>query len=148
MPDTECEDGLRPPSTRGAQPAGRAGATPLANLSHHANASAPGEAPPRDPPDTRKTSETRETTLDTPQRAAGRETSPNGHNRDDDSFDAFMESCMGDPHTVPMPAAPRVRPEQHRDYAEDTGTPHDTTPGTPPTRLHRPGAHRGCYRCG
>ena len=49
MPDTEWEDGLRPRSARGAQPAGRTGAAPLANLAHHADASAPGEAPPRDP---------------------------------------------------------------------------------------------------
>ena len=27
---------------------------------------------------------------------------------------------MGDPHTVPTLAAPRVRPEQRRDHAEDT----------------------------
>ena len=120
MPDTWCEDGLRPPSARGAQPTGPVGAAPLANLAHHADAIAPGEAPPRDPPETRATSETREATPDTPQRAAGRETSPSGHNRDDDSFDAFMESCMGDPHTVPTTAAPRVHPEPRRDHAEDT----------------------------
>ena len=58
MPDTECEDGLRPPSARGAQPAGRKGATPLANVAHHADASAPGEALPWDPLGTRATSET------------------------------------------------------------------------------------------
>ena len=46
--------------------------------------------------------------------------SPSGHNRDDDSFDAFMESCMGDPHTVPAPAAPRNHLEPRRDHAEDT----------------------------
>ena len=115
MPDTECEDGLHQPSATG-----HAGAAPLVNLAHHADASAPGEAPPRDPPETRATSETREATPDTPQRAAGRETSPSGHNRDDDSFDAFMDSCMGDPHAVPTPAAPRVHPEPRCDHAEDT----------------------------
>ena len=120
MPDTECEDGLRQPSAHRAQPAGPAGAAPLANPAHHAHASAPGGAPPRNPPETRAKSETRETTHDTPQRAAGRETSPSGHNRDKDSFDAFMESRMGDPHTVPTPAAPRIRAEQRRDHAEDT----------------------------
>ena len=116
-PDTECENGLRPSSAHGPQPAGRAGAAPWANPAHHADASAPGEMPPRDQPETRATSKTRETTPDTPQRAAGRKTSPSRHNRDDDSF---MESCMGDPHTVSTPAGPRVRPEQQRDHAEDT----------------------------
>ena len=61
MPDTECDDGIRPPSASGTQPAGRADAAPLANLAHHADTSAPGEAPPRDPPQTRATSETLET---------------------------------------------------------------------------------------
>ena len=49
------------------------------------------------------------TTPNKPQRAADRETSPSGHNCDEDSFDAFMESCMSDPHAIPTPAAPRVR---------------------------------------
>ena len=31
-----------------------------------------------------------------------------------------MESCRGDPHTVPAPAAPGVNPEPRRDQAEDT----------------------------
>ena len=96
------------------------GVAPLANLGHHAEASTPGETTPRDPPGTRATSETRETTPDTTQRADGRETSRSGQNRDDDSFKAFMESCMGHPHTVPTSAAPSVRPEQRRDHAEDT----------------------------
>ena len=120
MPDTEGEAGLRPPSARGAQPTGRACAAPLANIAHHADASTPGETPPRDPTETRATSETGEATPDTPQRAAGRETSPSGHNRDDDAFNAFMESCMGDLHTVPTPAAPGVHPEPRRDHAGDT----------------------------
>ena len=120
MLDAECEDSLRPPSARGAQPTGRAGAALLANKAHHADASTPGETPPGDPPETRSTSETREATPDTPQRAANRVTSPSGHNRDDESFDAFMESRMGDPHTVPTPAAPRVHLEPRRDHAGDT----------------------------
>ena len=57
MPDTECGDGLHPPSATG-----RAGAALLANLAHHADASAPGEAPLQDPPETRAASETREAT--------------------------------------------------------------------------------------
>ena len=46
--------------------------------------------------------------------------SPSGHNRDKDSFHAFIESRMSDPHAVPMPAAPHVRPESQRDHAEGT----------------------------
>ena len=115
VPDTDCEDGLHPPSATRC-----AGAAPLANLAHHADASAPGQALPRDPLETRATSEIREATPNTPQRAAGRETSPSGHNCDDDSFDAFIESCIGDPHTVPTPAALRVHLEPRRDHAENT----------------------------
>ena len=114
-PDTECEDGLHRPSATD-----RAGAAPLANLALRADASTPGGAPQRDPPETCAGSETQEATADTPQRAADGGTSPSGYNRDDDSFDAFMESCRGDPHTVAASAAPRVHPEPRRDQAEDT----------------------------
>ena len=120
VPDAEHDASLPPPSAHGAQPAGRADAAPLATLSHHADASTQGEVPPRSPPQTRAKSKARESTPDTPQRAADRETSPSGHNRDEDSFDAFMESCMSDPHADPAPAAPRVRPEPGRDYTEGT----------------------------
>ena len=144
MPDAECEDGLRPPSACEAQPAGRAGAARLGNPAHHAGASTPEEAPPQDPPEARAKSETRETTPDTPQRAAGRETSPSEHNRDDDSFDAFIESCMGDPHTVPTPAARasawsndatvrRTHPSRyHARHTASPITPPWGTPGMPP----------------
>ena len=113
--DTECEDGLHRPSA-----ADRASAAPLANLALRADASTPEGAPQRDPSETRAGSETREATPDTPQRTAEGGTSPDGHNRDNDSFDAFMESCRDDPHAVPAPAAPRVHPEPRRDQAEDT----------------------------
>ena len=137
-PDTECEDGLHRPSATD-----RGGAAPLANLALHADASTPGGAPQQDPPKTRVVSETREATPDTRQRAADGEMSPSGHNRDNDSFDAFMESCRGDPHIVPAPAAPRVHPEPRRDHAED---PPLTTSqqAEPPARLHRPGAGYCC----
>ena len=114
-PDTECEDGLHPPSATDC-----AGAAPLENLARRADASTPGGVPPGDPPGTRAVSETWKATPDTLQRAADRKTSPSGHNRHDDSFDAFMKSCMGDLHTVPASAAPRVNPEPRRDHAEDT----------------------------
>ena len=119
MPDTGDEAGLHPQSAHGAQPAGRADAAPSANSAHHADKSAPGEAPPRGPPESRAKSEARETTPDTPQHAAGRITLPSRHNRDEDSFDAFMESCMSDLHAVPTPAGPRVRPEPRCDHAEE-----------------------------
>ena len=98
-PDTECEDSLHRPSA-----AYRASAAPLANLALRAEASTPGGAPQRDPPETRAGLETRKATPNTPQRAAEGGTSPDGHNRDDDSFDDFMESCRDDPHAVPAPA--------------------------------------------
>ena len=114
-PDSECEDGLHPPKATN-----RAGAAPLANLGLCADARTPGRAQPRDPPETRAGSETQEATPNRPQRASGGETSPSGHNPGDDSFNAFMESCKGDPHTIPAPAAPRVHSEPRRDHAEDT----------------------------
>ena len=114
-PDTECEDGLHRPSATD-----RAGAAPRANLALRADVGTPWGATLRDPPEARAGSETREATPNTAQRAAEGGTSLNGHNRDDDSFDAFMESCRGDPHTVPAPAAPRVHLEPGNDQAEDT----------------------------
>ena len=113
-PDTECEDGLHRPSA-----ADRASAAPLANLALRADASMLGGAPHRDPLETRAGSETLEATPHTPQRAAEGGTSPDGHNCDDDSFDAFMESWRDDPHAVPAPAVPSVHPEPRRDQAED-----------------------------
>ena len=120
MPDAEQDAAPPTPNAHGAQPAGRADAAPLATLAHHVDASAPGEVPPRGPPGARVNSEAQETTPDTPQRAADRDTSPGGHNRDEDSFHAFMESCMSDPHADPARAAPRVRPEPGRDHTEGT----------------------------
>ena len=79
----------------------------------------PGGAPQRDSPETRAGSETPEATPDTPQRAAKGGTSPDGHNHDDDSFNAFMDSCRGDPHAGPTPAVPSAHPEPQRDQAED-----------------------------
>ena len=120
VPDAEHDASLPAPSAHGAQPAGCVDPAPLATPAHDADASAPGKAPPWCPPETRAKSEARETTPDTPQRAAVREMLPSGHNRDEDSFDAFMESCMSDPHADPAPAAPRVRLEPRRDYTEGT----------------------------
>ena len=104
--------GLRPRITR-APP-------PWANLANRAGASTPGEVLQRDPPETSARSEAWETTPDTPQRADEGGTSPSGHNRDNDSFDAFMESCRDDPQAVPAPEMPRVHPEPQRDQADDT----------------------------
>ena len=100
--------------------ADHAGAAPQANLATRAGASTPGEALQRDPPETSAGSEARETTPDTPQRADEGGTSPSRHNRDDDSFDAFMDSCRDDPQAVPVPETPRVQPEPQRHQADDT----------------------------
>ena len=48
------------------------------------------------------------------------ETLPSGQNRDEDSFDAFVESCMSHPHADSAPRGPRVRLERRRDCAEGT----------------------------
>ena len=114
-PDTGCADDPHRPSA-----ADHAGATPLPNLATRAGASTPGEALQRDPPETSAGSEARVTTPDTTQRADEGGTSPSGHNRDDDSFDAFMDSCRDDPQAVPAPETPRVHPEPQRDQADDT----------------------------
>ena len=119
MPDAEHDASLSPPSVHGAQPAGHAAAS-LATPAHHVDASAPGEAPPRGPPENGAKFEARETTPNTPKRAANRETSPSGHNRNEDSGDAFMEYRMSDPYADPAPAAPHIRPEPRRDYTEGT----------------------------
>ena len=113
-PDTGCADGPHRPSA-----ADHAGAGPWANLANRAGASTPGEALQRDPPETSAGSEARETTPDTPQRADEGGTSPSGHNRDDDSFDAFMDSCRDDPQAFQAPETPRVHPEPQRDQADD-----------------------------
>ena len=118
--DAEHDANLLPPSANGAQPAGRADAAPLGTPAHHADASAPGKAPPWGPAETRAKFEAQKTTPATPQRPADRETLTSGHNRDEDSFDAFMESCRSDPHSDPASAAPRVRPVPRRDYTEGT----------------------------
>ena len=61
---------------------------------------------------------------------AGRETLPSGHNRNEDSFDAFMESAGG----TTRPPGGTTQPGRGQ-------TPRGVTPGTPPAQLHRPGAH-------
>ena len=114
-PDTGCADGPHRPSA-----ADHAGAAPQANLATLAGASTPGEALQRDPAETSAGSEARETTPDTPQRADEGGTTPSGHNRNDDSFDAFMDSCRDDLQVVPAPETPRVHPELQRDRADDT----------------------------
>ena len=55
-----------------------------------------------------------------PQREEKRETSPSGHNGDDNSFDAFMDSCRDDTQAVQAPETPRVHPEPQRNQADDT----------------------------
>ena len=113
--DTGCADGRHKFPT-----ADHAGAPPRANLATRADANTPGEALLRDPPEISAGSEAWETTPDTPKRADEGGMSPSGHNRDDDSFDAFMDSCRDDPRAVPAPEMPHVPPEPQRDQADDT----------------------------
>ena len=80
----------------------------------------PGIAPPRGPRGTHAKSEARATTPDMPKHAADRGESPGGHSCDEDSFNAFMESCRSDPHTNPRPAAPRGYPEPRGDHTGGT----------------------------
>ena len=118
--DAKRAAGLPPQTAHGARPAGRADTAPFATPARHIDASAPGKAPPGPPPGARTKSEAQKNTPDMPQRAADRETSPGGHNRDKDSFDALMESCGSDPHADPARAAPLVRREPRRDHTEGT----------------------------
>ena len=117
-PGTGSADGPHRPSTTD-----HAGATPRAHLAARADTSTP------DPPETSAGSEARETTPDTPQRADEGGTLTSGHNRDDDSFDAFMYSCRDYPRVVPAPEMPRVHPEPQRNQA-------DGRPLTVPRQAH------------
>ena len=115
---------LRTPGVRTAPTGPRPRITrappPWADLANRAGASTPGEALQRDPLETSAGSEARETTPDTPQRADEQGTLPSWHNRDDDSFEAFMDSCRDDPQAVPAPETPRVNLEPQRDQVDDT----------------------------
>ena len=128
MPDAEHAAGLPPPTAHGARPAGRAGTAPSTAPAHGSNAGAPGnaasgEAPPRGQPGAHAKSNARVATPDMPKRAADRGTLPGGHNRDEDSFDAFMESCRSNPHTDPSPADPRDHPEPRDDHTGGASLP-------------------------
>ena len=114
-PDTGCADGPHRPSA-----ADHTGTAPRANLATRAGASTPGEALQRDPPETSGGSEARETTPHTAQRADEGGTSPSGHNRDDDSFDAFMDSCRDAPRRSQHQRRHASGPEPLRDQADDT----------------------------
>ena len=70
----------------------------------------------RCPPQAHAKSEARATTLNTPKRENDRGPSPNGHTLDEDSFDAFMESCRSAPHTDSTPIAPRSHTEPRGDH--------------------------------
>ena len=104
-----------------AQAAGHAGAASSTAPAHCRDTgepgnAAPGLAPPRGPPGAYAKSEAQTTTPDMPKRAANRGKSTGGHNRDKDSFDAFMESCGSNPHTDPTPATPCGHPDPRGDH--------------------------------
>ena len=125
VPDAKHAAGLPPRTAHGAQLAGQADAAPFTGPAHHSNAGAPqnaasGKAPPQGPPGAQAKSAGRDTTPDAPHGAAHRETSPGGHNCDEDSFDAVMESCRSDPHADPAPAPRRGRREPRCNHTEGT----------------------------
>ena len=130
-PDAEHAAGLPPPTTHGAQTAGHAGAAPSTAPAHRSDTGAPGdaatgEAPTRGPPRAHAESEARTTTPEMPKRAADRGTLPVEHTRDEDSLDAFMESCRSAPHTDPTTAALRGHPEPRDDHTEGTPSSHSS----------------------
>ena len=125
MLDDEHAAGLPAPTAHEAQSAGHAGAAPSTAPAHRSNAgelgnAASGEAPPQVLPGAHAKSEARATTPNMPKCAADRGTSPGGRNRDDDSFDAFMESCRSKPHTDPTSAAPPGLQEPRGDHTGGT----------------------------
>ena len=124
-PDAEHAAGLPPLTTHGPQTAGHAGAAPFTTPARRRDAGASGDAAPREvptrgPPRAHAVSEARATTADMPRRAADRGTSPGGHTRDEDSFDAFMESCRGAPDQDPTLAAPQGHQEPRDDHTGGT----------------------------
>ena len=124
--DAEHAAGLPPPTAHRAQTAGHAGAARCTAQADRSNAGAPGdaasgEAPPRGPSGSHAKSAARATIPDMPMHAADRGTSPGGHSGDEDSLDAFMESCSSAPNRDPTPAALRGHPEP-RDH-HTGGTP-------------------------
>ena len=101
------------------------GTAPTTVLTHRCDAGTPGdaasrEAPTQGPPQAHAESHARTTAPDTPKRATDRGPSPNGHTRDEESFDAFMESCRSGPQTDPAPTAPRSHPEPRGDHTGGT----------------------------
>ena len=121
IPDAEHAAGLPPQTAHEAQPAGHAGAASSTAPAHCSDTgepgnAAPGLAPPRGQPGAYAKSEAQTTTPDMPKRSANRGKSPGGHNRDKDSFDAFMESCGSNPDTDPTPAAPSGHPDPRGDH--------------------------------
>ena len=131
-PDAEHAAAPPQPTAHGAETAGHAGAAPSTAPAHRSYAGVPGdatsrEAPRQGPPQAHAESEARANTPDTPKRAANRGPSPGVHTRDEDSFDAYMESCRSAPHTDPTLAALQSHQELRG----------DNTGGTPLTVSHQ-----------
>ena len=112
----------QPPAHR-AKTVNHAGTAPSTAPAHRRHAGTPGdatsrEAPTQGPPQAHAESDARATTPDKPKRATDRGPSPGGHTSDEDSFDAFMESCKSAPQTDPAPTAPQSHPEARGDHTE------------------------------
>ena len=112
-----------PPPAHEAQTAGPAGTAPSTAPAHRSDTGAPGDATSGEArtqglPQAHAELNARATTPGTPQRATDRGPFPGGHTRDEDSFDAFMESCRGTPQTDLAPTAPRSHPEPRGNHTE------------------------------
>ena len=136
-------DPPRPPA-HGAQTTGHAGTAPSTAPAYRNYAGTPGdststEAPGQGPTQAQAASDARATKLDRPKHATDRGPSPDGHTCDEDSFDAFMESCRSafqNGTSADCPAQPPGAARQP--YREHT--PRGVPPGAPPARLQRLGA--------
>ena len=146
-----------PPPAHEAQTAGPTGTAPSTAPAHRSNTGTTGEAtsgesPTQGPPQAWAEPDARVTTPDTPQGTTNRGPSPGGHTRDEDSLDAFMDSCRSAPRNGPSaecPAQPTgaTRRQYRGCTGASAGTPRGVPPGTPPARLRRPWGENRTHRC-
>ena len=112
-----------PPPAHGAQTAVHAGTAPSTAQAHPSDAgtagdSTSGEAATQGPPQAHAGSGARATTPDTRKGGSDWGPSPDGHGRDEDSFDAFMESCRCAPQMDPAPTVPPRHAQPRGDHTE------------------------------
>ena len=133
-----------PPSpAHEAQTAGPADTAPSTARAHRSDTETPGdatsgEAQTQGPPQAQAEPDARATTPDTPQPATDRGLSPGGHTRNEDSFDAFMNSCRSASLTDPAATVPRSHQEPRGDHTEPARGP----PREPLALSHQAHRHR------